>query len=39
MKYNINVIPKHKGSIRATVQSPFLTEIIVSDLLYFSVVI
>ena len=30
---------KHKGSIRAIVRTPFLTEIIVSDLLYFSVVI
>ena len=39
MKYNRTVIPKHKGNIRAIVRTPFLTEIIVSDLLYFSVVI
>ena len=39
MKYNKNVIPKHKGSIRAIVRTPFLTEIFVSDLLYFSAVI
>ena len=41
MKYSRNVIPKHikKGSIRVIIRTPFLTEIIVSDLLYFSVVI
>ena len=39
VKYNRNIILKHKGSIRAIVRAPFLTEIIVSDLLYFSVVI
>ena len=39
MIYSRKVIPKHKGSIRTIVQTPFFTEIIVSDLLYFSVVI
>ena len=42
MKYNGNVIPKHiykKESIRVIIWTPFLTEIIVSDLLYLSVVI
>ena len=39
MEYNGNVILKHEGSIRTIVKKPFLTEIIVLDLLYFSVVI
>ena len=39
MKYNRNVIPKHKGSIGTAVRTLFLTEIIVSDLRSFSVVI
>ena len=39
MKYNRSVLPKYKGSIRAIVRTPFHTEIIVSDLIYFSVVI
>ena len=38
MEYNGNVILKHEGSIRAIVKKPFLIEIIVLDLLYFSVV-
>ena len=47
MKYNKNVIPKHikerehKGNNYRIIiiRTPFLTEIIVSDLLYFSVVL
>ena len=37
MKYNRNVIPKHKGNIRTIVQTPFLTYITVLD--FISVVI
>ena len=31
MKYNRNVIPKHKGSIRTIARTNFVKEIIVSD--------
>ena len=41
MKYNRNARPKHikKRSIRIIIRTPFLTEMIVSELLCFSVII